>query len=451
MQIKLSDRREPKQVVDLINQRLNKVDEALRAINVNVSVKGVDITPIFKLYTAINQFVVGMEKEVALTMIPLATGLPALLLGPPGTAKTLTVRLIGMLTDLSLGVFHGNKYMDDTEVAGPLDINALKSGQYKRVASQGMAGVEVVYLDETFRMSDAVKDMVLAITERTHEIDVFGIDPKDVKLLAIYGASNFIDKKEYNRAFTDRFSLFIHYVPVSKKFGGVSGELYSKILEARYLYWKFMEYREQGGVLKVHGIDGSYIRRLRSAVREVAFELSQDKDYTRLMASIFNALSGLGFEVSERKQVAINENIAGYMVISGQKSPTVSSIVDVVISSLPIDSYSDVEEVKAKLLKTGAIDVQTMESDVGSKIRQVIYTIYSDVENLRTAGKLSRDVMEQYIRYLKKYRDDLGKALADGKVGVFDYITLVSDINRVMEFLVNIYRDTSSVNLDDLF
>jgi len=132
-----------------------------------------------------------------------------LLLGPPGTAKTNMVS--EWSKGMSLSFFRRliGQYTTPDEIFGPVDITALKNGEYRRILRNKAADSEVIFLDEVFKAGPAILNTMLGLMEERE----FDNDGKVVQtpLVTLIGASNEIPNSEDNlSAFYDRF--LIRYV-----------------------------------------------------------------------------------------------------------------------------------------------------------------------------------------------------------------------------------------------
>jgi MoxR-like ATPase len=144
------------------------------------------------------------EREDAIECIVLAalSGNHALLVGPPGTAKSALV--FGFTASFS-GVRKFQtlvtKFGTEDEYFGPVKLSALKNDQWERNLEGRLAGVEVAFMDEVFKGSDSVLNTLLsAMNERLYK-------GQPIPLKMLVGASNELPEEEILAAVYDRFLL----------------------------------------------------------------------------------------------------------------------------------------------------------------------------------------------------------------------------------------------------
>jgi MoxR-like ATPase len=144
------------------------------------------------------------ERDDAIECIVLAalSGSHALLVGPPGTAKSalvfgFTASFIGVRKFQTLVT----KFGTEDEMFGPVKLSALKNDLWERNLEGRLAGVEVAFLDEVFKGSDSVLNTLLsAMNERLYK-------GQPIPLKMLVGASNELPEEEILAAVYDRFLL----------------------------------------------------------------------------------------------------------------------------------------------------------------------------------------------------------------------------------------------------
>lgn len=173
---------------------------------------------ILATFNSLNQGLVEREQILKVALLTMLAGENLLLVGPPGTAKSLIARRVAQaLTpiDQTHGYFEYllTKFSTPEEIFGPLSIAALKNDCVKRNTAGYLPSVRIAFLDEIFKASSSILNALLTIlNERLYHN---GAEPQKVPLQALIAASNELPtgQDELN-ALYDRFLLrvFVDYV-----------------------------------------------------------------------------------------------------------------------------------------------------------------------------------------------------------------------------------------------
>ncbi len=138
------------------------------------------------------------------------------LLGPPGTAKSLLVRRIAERCDLRIGTDDANYFeylltahTMPEEIFGPTDIGLLlqQPPVVQRQTIARLPHAELAFLDEVFRGGSHILNTLLAILNERKFHN--GRLIEEVPLVSFIGASNSPPQGEETRAFFDRFPVRI--------------------------------------------------------------------------------------------------------------------------------------------------------------------------------------------------------------------------------------------------
>lgn len=125
-----------------------------------------------------------------------------LLLGPPGTGKshllTSLTRCIGGARLFSTLL---TKFSTEDEVCGPAKLSALKQDRFERSTDGHLPGVELAFIDETFKANSAVLNSMLSVLNER----IYKGQPSPLRMAV--GASNEMPEDETLGALWDRFLL----------------------------------------------------------------------------------------------------------------------------------------------------------------------------------------------------------------------------------------------------
>lgn len=168
-----------------------------------------------RIQSQLTQGLVEREQTIKLTLLAALAGEHILLIGPPGTGKSLVSRRLHL-------VFQDTPYFErlltkfsvPEELFGPLSIQALEQDQYTRLTKGYLPQASIAFLDEIFKANSAILNALLTLLNE-REFDN-GVIREKVPLISVIGASNELPEDGNLRALYDRF-LFRQYVePVSK-------------------------------------------------------------------------------------------------------------------------------------------------------------------------------------------------------------------------------------------
>lgn len=166
---------------------------------------------------------VERDLPVRLALIASLAGEHLLMVGPPGTAKSLIARRLHLAFSQS-SYFERllTRFTVPEELFGPLSIKGLEEDRYERLTDKYLPKASIAFLDEIFKANSAILNSLLTLLNE-REFDN-GTRRDKTPLIAVIGASNELPESEELDALFDRFLLRVHVGSVSKEgFSGLIG------------------------------------------------------------------------------------------------------------------------------------------------------------------------------------------------------------------------------------
>ncbi|MEM2788044.1 MAG: AAA family ATPase [Archaeoglobaceae archaeon] len=170
-------------------------------MNECVSVKNFEI--------ALSRHFVGREEEARVVTLALATKQHAVLIGPPGTAKSATIMQASKMLNVPYFYILLNKFTTTDELLGYIDPVKFKNGVFERNKNNKLPTAKVAFIDEIFKGSSEVLNAILNIMNERLFVDIDG-NVHRVPLHSLFAASNETPAEDL-AALYDRF-LMRHFV-----------------------------------------------------------------------------------------------------------------------------------------------------------------------------------------------------------------------------------------------
>jgi len=142
--------------------------------------------------------------EVEITLVSLVTGFHSVLVGPPGTAKSMLAEDVTTAFDeVNLFKYLFTKFTTPEEIFGPFNLALLAEGRYERIVDNKAPTAHLCFYDEVFKANSAILNAQLTLmNERKFDN---GTSRIDCPLISVIAASNELPEGEELNALFDRF------------------------------------------------------------------------------------------------------------------------------------------------------------------------------------------------------------------------------------------------------
>jgi MoxR-like ATPase len=136
----------------------------------------------------------------------LLAGHHVLLIGPPGTAKSMLAdELCHRLEGANYFQWLLTKFTTPEELFGAVSLRALENDDYRRVTAFKLPEAYIAFLDEVFKANSSILNALLTVINerRFHN----GREVTSVPLITLFGATNELPEDDELQALYDRFLL----------------------------------------------------------------------------------------------------------------------------------------------------------------------------------------------------------------------------------------------------
>ncbi len=258
--------------------------------------------------STLEQQFLGKDEIIRLLLVAVVAGEHAVLLGPPGTAKSALIRSLAELMQARYFEYLLTRFTEPNEIFGPVDIAAFREGQYRRNTAGMLPEAEIVFLDEVFKSNSAILNALLTLLNERKFTS--GGQVLRCPLISVFAASNEVPGDETLNAIFDRFLLRVR----------------SDNLDA----YHFSELLQRGIALEVRQMRGDKPQPVLSAQELVEMGRSFGKRmaYSDAFLSAYKGLifqiRAEGITVSDRRVVKMLKLFAASSFLDGRAQPDAS-------------------------------------------------------------------------------------------------------------------------------
>lgn len=248
---------------------------------------------------------VGKDEIIDLMGICLAAGENLFLLGPPGTAKSATVRELSKLLDGQTFEYLLTRFTEPNELFGPFDIRKLREGDLVTNTEGMLPEASLIFLDELLNANSAIlNSLLMVLNERIFRR---GRESRKLPALMVIGASNHLPEDEALQALFDRFLLRV-------RCDNVAPQQLGAVLNAGWTL-------EQRSREEAPGITPAEISQLQTIVKLVDLSPVQPA-----YIEIIHKLRTAGLQVSDRRAVKLQRVIAASALLCNRHAAILSDL-----------------------------------------------------------------------------------------------------------------------------
>jgi MoxR-like ATPase len=346
----------------------------------------INLKPISMIKQQLNNLFTGRENEVVAVLAGLLSSEPVILVGEPGTAKTALIESLSKLINAKYFYYLLTRFTEPDELLGSLDINALREGKYVRITKNRLPEAEIVFLDEIFKASSAVRNILLDIMLNRRFLN--GGEYHKLPMLALYTASNEVSTDEEDKAFYDRLTIrvFVRYIEET-----LWGELLIKGVQLP------LASQELKPV-----VDANYIRMLQQAVIARAQWLAQQQEYRNKYIEALRTLKGKGIELSDRRKIKVLYVASAISMVYGEDLPSLDSLADA-LRYTAVHDEDDVRKVEEVIM-----EAKLMPSiEYAKMLMTLVSEINNLTQNMMQKDNVANDDVEVLKRLIKKGAETL--------------------------------------------
>lgn len=257
-------------------------------------------------YRDLSSYFIDRDEILKLMITATAAQEPMLFVGRPGTAKSLLASVFCQGLGLDAGDYFEymlTKFTEPSEVMGPVDIKALKDGNFLRKTAGYLPEARVAFLDEIFKANSAILNMLLTILNEKKYYQE-GV-PLRVPLVMLFAASNEIPDLGDFDALKDRFIIKVETLSVKDtRFNDLIryGTMFECRRHADYRPWVSDCTLEDFQAINDHLMTVV----LPDAIKKKEAPLLQNEEISLQFKALISTLENeLGVEVTDRKLIKL--------------------------------------------------------------------------------------------------------------------------------------------------
>lgn len=334
----------------------------------------------------LNSYFIERDEEIDCLLTAILSKQHVLLLGAPGTAKSLACRAIAShITDCTYFERLLTRFTTPEEVFGSYDLKKLADGLYERVTTNKLPEAHIAFLDEIFKASSAILNSLLTIiNERIFHNDT---KPQPVPLISLVTASNELpDEEEGLQAMYDRI-----------------------------LIRKTVEYiHDANNLKKLLLLDDNYtptttitLDELNQAIEEVR-AVDVPESTINSMIDLKYQLEREGVKISDRRFKQSLDAVKAYAYLNGRKTAT-----DDDLAILQHIYWTDPDEIP--VVKSTVLKVANPYAQKAEELLAILNDLEEEATKYEVLSQESIEVYKKIYKIIKQLDAHIAQAKQAGK------------------------------------
>ena len=360
---------------------------------------------------------VQREAEITAILAGLISGEPTILVGEVGTAKTALIESLAGMIDAKYFYYLLTRFTEPDEILGVLDINALREGRYVRRTEGKLPQAEIVFLDEIFKASSAIRNILLDII-LNKRLFCDGVYVK-LPMLALYTASNEISSDVEDLPFYDRLTIRCFVKSVSED--------------------SWVELIERGieldlGLENKKIMDVKDVRMLQNEVNEKFRRIKENRDFIRRYIEALVRLKQRGVKISDRRKIKVLKIASAISLVYGEDNVSLDSLAEA-LKLTAVHDEDDLKKVEQIILELGLSSfyqhvqkIQVVTAELQNALNASLNGGMEEIKMLSTIYKKASAVISEipknprlipYIRQFEQVYNRVGDVLERKKAELF--------------------------------